>query len=84
MLDPNRLLKALNDDLKECSEAARFNSSEDDKQRADLEFSALTAHLKWAESAGYDQSRLDGIIRSLEDNYFLRGYPRWRKRSQAD
>jgi len=84
LLDPNQLLKALNEDLKACREAARFNSSEDDQQRSDLALSALTTHLKWTESAGYDQSRLDGIICSLEDNYFLRGYQRWRKRSQAD
>ena len=84
MLDPNLLLRALNDDLKACREAARFNSSEEDKQRSDLESSTLTAHLKWTESAGYDQSGLDRIIRSLEANLYLSGYQRWRKRSQAD
>ena len=84
MLDPNRLLKALNDDLQACREAARFNSSEEDKQRNDLEFSTLKTHLMWTKTAGYDQSGLDRIIHSLESNPVLRGYQRWRKRCEVD
>ena len=83
MLDPKRLLKALTDDVKACREAARFISSVEDKQRNDLEFSTLTLHLRWTESAGYDQSQLDRIIRSLEANPLLSSYQRWRKRSQS-
>ena len=83
LLDPNRLLKALNDDVKACREAARFISSVEDKQRSDSEFGTLTTHLMWAEFAGYDQSQLERIVRSLEANPILSGYQRWRKRSQA-
>ena len=82
LLDPKRLLKALNDDLKACREAGRFNSSDEDKRRGDLEFSTLTTHVMWAESAGYDQSELERVVHSLEANPFLRGYQRWRKRSE--
>ena len=82
LLDPKRLLKALSDDLNACREAGRFNSSEEDRQRGDLEFSTLTTHVMWAESVGFDQSELERIVHSLEANPFLRGYQRWRKRSE--
>jgi hypothetical protein len=83
LLDPNRLLKALNDDLNACREANRFNSSDEDKRRGDSAFSTLTAHILWAESARYDQAELERIIRSLETSPFLSGYQHWRKRSEA-
>lgn len=40
LLDPKRLLKALNEDLKACQEAERFSSSDEDKERCELEFIA--------------------------------------------
>ena len=83
MLDQERLLAALNDDLKACREAARFDASEENKQRNTMEFSATTTHLMRTESVGDNQSELEKIIRSLESNPFLRRYPRWCGRSQA-
>ena len=84
MLDQERLLSAINEDLKACREAARFDTSEQDKQRYSVEFSALTTHLMWTESVGDNQPELEHIVHSLEANPFLRRYERWRKRSQAD
>jgi hypothetical protein len=65
--------------LKICREAARFNPvDQTTKERSDLEFSALTTHLIWAESVGdNNQAELESIVRSLEANPFLRGYSRW-------
>jgi len=82
LLDHEKLLTALNDDLKTCREASRFDASQDDKQRNNVEFSALTSHLMWAESVGDNQAELEHIVHSLEANPFLRRYQRWRGRSQ--
>jgi hypothetical protein len=82
VLDHEKLLIALNDDLKACREAARFKLPDEDKQRSDVEFSALTTHLMWTESVGEDQAELERIVHSLEANPFLHGYRRWRGRSQ--
>jgi hypothetical protein len=46
LLDHAKLTKAIGDDLKACREVARFASSEEIKQRKDVEFSALTTHLR--------------------------------------
>ena len=43
---------ALNDDLKACREASRFDASQEDKQRNTVEFNAVTTHLMWIESVG--------------------------------
>jgi hypothetical protein len=83
LLDLEKLLKALNDDLQACREASRFDSSQEDKQRNDVEFSALTTHLMWVESVGDNQPELESIVHSLEANPFLRRYQRWRGRSKT-
>ena len=82
LLDHQKLLTALNDDLKACREASRFETSQEDKQRNTVEFSALTTHLMWAESVGDDQPELERVVHSLEANPFLRRYQRWSGRSQ--
>jgi hypothetical protein len=84
VLDHEKLLTALNDDLKACREASRFDASREDKQRNTVEFSALATHLMWAESVGDNQPELERIVHSLEANPFLRRYRRWRGRSQKD
>ena len=43
--DHDKLRKAISDDLKACRAVARFDSSQEIKQRTDVEFSALTTHL---------------------------------------
>jgi len=83
LLDQERLLKAISEDLKTCREAARFDLvDENAKERSDLEFSTLTTHLMWTESVGNNQTELQRIIHSLEENPFLRRYPRWRERCE--
>jgi hypothetical protein len=81
LLNHEKLLKALNEDLQACREASRFESSQEHKQRNTVEFSALTTHLMWAESVGDNQTELERIVHSLEANPFLRRYQRWRSRS---
>jgi len=83
LLDHEKLLTALNDDLKTCREASRFDASQEDKQRNTVEFSALTTHLMWTESVGEDQAELERIVHSLEANPFLRGYQSWHKRCES-
>jgi len=85
MLDQKRLLQAMHDDLKACREAARFNLvDEKATERSNIEFSALTTHLMWAEAVGNNQTELERIVRSLEENPFLRRYPRWHGRCETD
>jgi len=43
--DHDKLRKAISDDLKARRAVARFGSSQEIKQRTDVEFSALTTHL---------------------------------------
>jgi hypothetical protein len=83
LLDQKKLMKAIDDDLKACREVARFDSAEEIKQRNTLEFSTLMTHSIWTEAVGDDQPELERIVNSLEANPFLRGYERWRERSQA-
>jgi hypothetical protein len=80
LLDHEKLLKALNEDLKACRESAQLNAPVEDQRNA-VEFSALTTHLMWAESVGDNQADLERIVHSLEANPFLRRYQRWRARS---
>jgi hypothetical protein len=82
LVDPERLLRAICDDLKICREAALFDSLDEvTKERHNVELSALTTHLIWTESVGNNQPELERIIHSLEANPFLRKYQRWRSRS---
>jgi hypothetical protein len=80
LLDHEKLLRALNEDLQVCRESAQLNTPDED-QRTAVEFSALTTHLMWAESVGDNQADLERIVHSLEANPFLRKYQRWRARS---
>jgi hypothetical protein len=85
VLDQERLLKAIREDLKTCQEAAWFDLvDENAKERSDVEFSTLTTHLMWAEAVGNNQTELERILHSLEENPFLRRYPSWRNRARDD
>lgn len=86
LLDENKLLKVLDDDLNVCRGAAERLHPTDTpgKQRNILEFNTIMAHLQWTERAGTDQAELEKVVHSLESNEFLRGYQRWRERSQTD
>jgi len=85
LLDQERLLKAIREDLQTCREGARFNLVDQNaKERSDIEFSALTTHLIWTEAVGNNQTELGRIVHSLEENPFLRRYPRWRRRCETD
>jgi hypothetical protein len=84
LLDRQKLLQAIGDDLKLCRESGRFRRANDSPvDRNTLEFSTLTTHLMWAESVGDDQTELERIVHSLEDNPILLAYPRWRPRCAA-
>lgn len=86
MLSQQNLLKALDADLTVCREAAAKLSKGDiqGRERNILEFNTLLNHQLWAGRAGENQNELERIVSSLEYNGFLRGYQRWRERSQAD
>ena len=82
MVDPERLLRAICDDLKVCREAALTDSFDEiTRDRNNVELSALSTHLAWAESVGNNQTELERIVHSLEANPFLCRYQRWRSRS---
>ena len=84
MLDQERLLKAIREDLNTCRDAARFKLvDENAKERSDLEFSTLMTHLMWTEAVGSNQTELERIVHSLEENPFLRRYPRWHGRCET-
>ena len=84
MLDQERLLKAIREDLQTCREGARFKLvDENAKERSDIEFSALMTHLMWTEAVGNNQEELKRIVHSLEENPFLHRYPRWRERCET-
>jgi|HubBroStandDraft_3_1064219.scaffolds.fasta_scaffold709932_1 hypothetical protein len=84
MLSQEKLLKAIDDDLKVCREAEeRMNPSDTrGKDQNILEFKTLMQHLKSAQRAGSDQTELERVVSSLESNQVLRGYQRWRERSE--
>jgi hypothetical protein len=83
LLDREKLLKAIDDDLQVCREAGQLHAGDEKaKERNILEFNTLMTHLRWAESVA-DQNGLERIVESLDTNPFLRGYQRWRERSQA-
>jgi hypothetical protein len=85
LLDHERLLKAIREDLQTCREGARFKLVDENvKERSDIEFSALTSHLMWTEAVGNNQTELERIVHSLEKNPFLSRYPRWRGRCETD
>jgi hypothetical protein len=85
LLSQEKLLKVIDEDLKICRRAAEQLDRTDapGKERNILEFNILMAHLGWAERAGTDQAELERVVRSLETNEFLRGYQRWRERSET-
>jgi len=82
LLHQKKLISAIKDDLQACRESGQFDSPEEDKLRNTVEFSALTTHLMWTESAGEDPTELERIVHTLEANPFLRGYQSWRKRCE--
>jgi phage shock protein A len=85
MLSQQKLLKVIDDDLKVCREAAeRMNPSDTRaKEQNILEFNTLMNHLTWVQRAGSDQAELERVVRSLESNELMRGYQRWRERSET-
>ena len=84
MLSQEKLLMVIDDDLKICREAAERMSPSDTpgKEQNILEFNTLMQHLKWAQRADSDQTELERVVSSLESNQVLRGYQRWRERSE--
>jgi len=83
LLDQELLVRAIGDDLKSSRSCAVQSVDETARERSDLQFSALTTHLMWAESVGDNQTELERIVCSLEANPLLRGYPRWRRRCKV-
>ena len=85
MLSREKLLKVLNEDLTVCRGAAAQMNPSDTRGREQnlLEFNTLLQHEQWAERAGDNQDELERVVSSLENNGFMRGYQRWRERSQT-
>jgi hypothetical protein len=78
-------VKAIREDLNTCREAARFKLvDENAKERSDLEFSTLMTHLMWTEAVGNNQTELERIVHSLEENPFCVDNPRWHGRCETD
>jgi len=84
VVNPDKLLKAIDEDLEVCRGAAEMLHSTDTpgKQQNNLELNALMTYRKWIQRAGTDQAELERVVRSLETNEYLRGYQRWRERSE--
>ena len=83
MLNQEKLLKVIDEDLNACGGTASTLQphDEDGKERNSLEFKTLISHLRWARNAA-DQAALERVIASSEKNDFLRGYQDWRERSE--
>ena len=77
MLSQEKLLRALDIDIRICRNARHTPNDEHGKKRQILELAALIQHLQWAESAGNDQTILEQIVQSLEKNAVV-GYQHWR------
>jgi hypothetical protein len=77
MLSQEKLLKALDTDIRICRNAKYTPNDEHGKKRQILESATLIRHLQWAQSAGNDQTILEQIVQSLEKNAVV-GYQHWR------
>jgi hypothetical protein len=77
MLSQEKLLKAIDSDMRVCRSVNPTDAS--GKQRQILELTTLTRHLNWAKSAGDDQAELERVVGSLEVNEVVRRYQRWRQ-----
>jgi hypothetical protein len=80
MLNQQKLLKGIDDDLKICRAANPTDYH--GRQRNILEVATLISHLEWTKRAGNDQAELEKIVQSLEAKQAvtaLRGYQHWRE-----
>ena len=84
MLNREKLIKAITDDLAVCKKANPTDQV--GAERRNLELATLVRHLDWTQKAGDDQAELERIVKSLEDRQaktVLRGYQHWRERATA-
>jgi hypothetical protein len=77
MLSQQKLLKAIDADMRACRDATLAPTDTPGKDRQILELATLTSHLQWAQTAGDDQSVLEQIVQSLEKSVVV-GYQHWR------
>jgi hypothetical protein len=73
MLSQQKLLKAIDADIRVCRNATPGPTDTPGKERQILELATLTSHLQWAQSAGDDQAVLEQIVQSLEKSVVV-GY----------
>ena len=80
MLSQERLLKAIDDDLRVCNAAEPAPGDEQGRDHRTLELTTLINHLEWTKRAGTDQTELEKIVVLLERiQNPVRSYQRWRE-----
>lgn len=82
MISRQKLLKAIEDDLKVCREAKHPPDDVQGRDRQILEAATLVRHAQMAYEAGDDQEKLEQVLQSLEKSP-VAGYQHWRERSTA-
>jgi hypothetical protein len=80
MLSRQKLLKAIEDDLKVCREAKHPPDDVKGRDHQSLEIATLVTHAQMAYEAGDDQNKLEQVLQSLEKSPVV-GYQHWRELS---
>jgi hypothetical protein len=80
MLNQEKLLKVMAEDLRVCREATHASTDALGRDRQIMEIATLTRHMEWAENANGNQGVLEEIVRSLEKNMVVH-YQEWRERA---
>ena len=80
MLSQVKLMKAIQEVLKSCEQSEPVGGPERQKIGWIIQHNALTKHREMARAAGNDQTKLEVIVRSLEDTISLRSQ-NWRQRA---
>jgi hypothetical protein len=76
MLSREKLLKAIDDDIKVCRDAKPSPDDVQGRDRQKLEVATLLRHAQMAHEAGDDQTKLEQVVQSLEKSPVV-GYQRW-------
>ena len=78
MLSQEKLLKAIQEVLRDCERSEPIGGQERQRIGWIVQHSALTKHRDMAKAAGNDPKKLEDVVRSLEDTVCLQSQD-WRK-----